>query len=104
MNNPLLDFKDLALFDQVRPEHVVPAMDTLLVAADKALAEVTQPEFPARWDDISKVLETATEELGRAWSVVSHLNGVADTPNSINETRWNCGRPAAAPRPRLRTS
>src|SRR3954469_18120166 len=80
MSNPLLDFTDLPLFDQVRPEHVAPAMATLLENADRALAAVTQPEFPSRWNDIAKVLDVATEELGRAWSVVSHLNGVADTP------------------------
>jgi oligopeptidase A len=78
--NPLLDFADLPRFDQVRPEHVAPALDELLAAADQALATVTQPDFPARWVDIAKVLEVATERLGRAWSVVSHLNGVADTP------------------------
>ncbi len=78
--NPLLDFTDLPRFDQVRPEHVVPALDQLLVAADKALEAVTQPEFPSRWDAIAKVLDVATEKLGRAWGVVSHLNSVADTP------------------------
>jgi oligopeptidase A len=78
--NPLLDFTDLPLFDQVRPEHVAPAMDALLGEAEAALQSVTQPEFPARWNDISKVLDTTTEKLGRAWGVVSHLNGVADTP------------------------
>ena len=80
MSNPLLSFTGLPLFDQVQPQHVAPAMQTLLAAADKALEIVTQPEFPARWDDIAKVLDIATEELGRAWGVVSHLNGVADTP------------------------
>jgi oligopeptidase A len=80
MRNPLLDFTDLPLFDQVRPEHVAPAMATLLENADRALATVTQPDFPSRWKDIAKVLDVATEELGRAWGVVSHLNGVADTP------------------------
>jgi oligopeptidase A len=80
MSNPLLDFTDLPLFDQVRPEHVAPAMATLLDKADQALATVTQPDFPSRWNDIAKVLDVATEELGRAWGVVSHLNGVADTP------------------------
>jgi oligopeptidase A len=78
--NPLLDFNDLPLFDQVRPEHVAPAIDSLLQAADTALHTVTQAEFPATWTDIAKVLDTATENLGRAWGVVSHLNGVADTP------------------------
>lgn len=80
MSNPLLDFKDLPLFDQVRPEHVGPAMDELLGQADQALAAVTQPDFPADWNAISKVLDVATERLRRAWGVVGHLNAVADTP------------------------
>jgi oligopeptidase A len=80
MSNPLLDFTDLPLFDQVQPEHVAPAIDTLLATADKALETVTQAEFPSRWNDIARTLDTATEQLGRAWGVVSHLNSVADTP------------------------
>lgn len=80
MSNPLLDFKDLPLFDQVRPQHVGPAMDELLGQADLALAAVTQADFPADWEGIAKVLDVATERLGRAWGVVGHLNAVADTP------------------------
>jgi oligopeptidase A len=80
MSNPLLDFDDLPLFDQVRPEHVAPAMDELLGRADRALAEVTQPGFPSDWNAIARVLDVATENLGRAWGVVGHLNAVADTP------------------------
>jgi oligopeptidase A len=78
--NPLLDFADLPRFDQVQPQHVAPALEHLLAVADKALETVTQPQFPSRWNEIAKVLDTATEELGRAWGVVSHLNSVADTP------------------------
>ena len=78
--NPLLDFTDLPLFDQVQPQHVAPALGQLLAAADRALETVTQPDFPSQWAEIAKVLDTATEELGRAWGVVSHLNSVADTP------------------------
>ncbi|MES3000168.1 MAG: M3 family metallopeptidase [Pseudomonadota bacterium] len=80
MSNPLLDFTDLPLFADVRPEHVAPAMDSLLAEATSALEKVTPPDFPARWDDIAKVLDSATEKLGRSWGVVSHLNSVADTP------------------------
>ncbi len=80
MSNPLLDFNDLPLFDAVRPEHVAPALDELLGQADQALATVTAPEFPADWNAIAKVLDVATERLGRAWGVVGHLNAVADTP------------------------
>lgn len=80
MSNPLLEFNDLPLFDQVRPEHVGPAMDELLAQADRALAAVTAPEFPADWTAIARVLDVATERLGRAWGMVGHLNAVADTP------------------------
>jgi oligopeptidase A len=78
--NPLLDFSDLPLFDRIAPEHVAPAIDTLLAEADRALETVTAPEFPAQWAAIAKSLDVATERLGRAWGAVSHLNSVADTP------------------------
>ncbi len=80
MNNPLLSFTDLPLFDQITPEHVAPAMDVLLADASAALETVTAPDFPAGWTDIAAVLDVTTEKLGRAWGAVSHLNSVADTP------------------------
>ncbi|WP_332776238.1 M3 family metallopeptidase [Polaromonas sp.] len=80
MTNPLLDFSDLPLFDRILPEHVGPAVDELLLKADAALEQVTAPGFPARWTDMAAVLDVATENLGRAWGAVSHLNSVADTP------------------------
>ena len=80
MTNPLLDFSDLPLFDQIQPEHVGPALDQLLARANAALDTVTQPDFPAQWTEIAKALDVSTEQLGRAWGAVSHLNSVADTP------------------------
>ena len=80
MNNPLLDFSDLPLFDHILPEHVGPAMDDLLAKAETALAQVTASDFPATWSGIASVLDVATENLGRAWGAVGHLNSVADTP------------------------
>ncbi len=79
--NPLLQPGGLPLFDQIRPEHVAPAIDALLVEAETALATVTAPEFLARWTDIARTLDVATEKLGTAWGSVSHLNAVADTPD-----------------------
>jgi oligopeptidase A len=32
------------------------------------------------WDSFVTPLENATELLGRAWGIVSHLNNVVDTP------------------------
>ncbi len=80
MNNPLLCFDDLPLFDRIRPEHVASAIDRLLMDANAALETVTASDFPARWDALAGVLDVATERLGRAWNAVSHLNSVADTP------------------------
>ncbi len=80
MNNPLLDFSGLPLFDRILPEHVGPAVDDLLAQAEAALAQVTASDFPATWNGIAGVLDVATEKLGRAWGAVGHLNSVADTP------------------------
>jgi len=80
MNNPLLSFDDLPLFDQITPDHVSPAVDLLLEGASAALETVTAADFPARWTDMAAVLDVATEKLSRAWGAVSHINSVADTP------------------------
>ncbi len=78
--NPLLDFADLPRFDAIRPEHVAPALDELLKAANDALETVTEAAFPADWQQMARTLDTQTERLGRAWGAVGHLNSVADTP------------------------
>ncbi len=78
--NPLLNMAGLPAFDSIRPDHVGPAIHTLLAQADAALTEVTDPAFPADWTALSTHLDVHTERLGRAWGAVSHLNSVADTP------------------------
>jgi oligopeptidase A len=78
--NPLLRFDTLPLFDQILPEHVPEAVDTLLAQAESALATVTADSFPAQWTEVARVLDVATEKLGMAWGAVNHLNSVADSP------------------------
>jgi oligopeptidase A len=78
--NPLLDVSGLPRFDAVRPEHVGPAVQELIDLASAALERVVAPDFPARWNDLARELDVATERLGRAWGMVSHLHAVCDTP------------------------
>ena len=80
MTNPLLLEQDLPAFADIRPEHVSPAVDELLAAADTALERAVGPEVPADYDAMSAVLDVTTERLGRSWGAVGHLNAVADTP------------------------
>ncbi|WJF91141.1 M3 family metallopeptidase [Paraburkholderia bonniea] len=78
--NPLLDFSDLPRFGEIRPEHVTPALDVLLAAAQTAVERASAPATPASWADVVEPVERATEPLARAWGIVGHLNAVADTP------------------------
>jgi oligopeptidase A len=79
-SNPLLDFTGLTRFDEVRPVHVTPAIDQLIVHAADVVKQLEAPMADVTWDNFVVPLEEATERLGRAWGVVNHLNHVVDTP------------------------
>ncbi|MDH4480655.1 MAG: M3 family metallopeptidase [Rhodoferax sp.] len=78
--NPLLLASDTPFFDQIRPEHVAPAIEQLLAQAQTALDTVTAADFPAEWTAMATTLDAANERLSMAWGAVSHLNSVADSP------------------------
>lgn len=79
-DNPLLNFSGYAQFATIKPEHVTPAIDHLLKKATELVTQLEQPMATVTWDNFVAPLENATEQLGRAWSVVGHLNSVVDTP------------------------
>jgi len=76
--NPLLQFSGLPRFDEVKPQHVVPAIDELL-AAGRAAIEAAVRARPT-WEEFVAPLEDANERLGRAWGQVAHLHAVMDSP------------------------
>jgi oligopeptidase A len=67
-------------FAAICPEHIAPAVDELLNASQAILDKACEPSFPATWQSLSTTLDVATERFGVAWGAISHLNGVADTP------------------------
>ncbi len=78
--NPLLQASNTPLFDQILPEHVAPAIETLLAQAQAALDTVTAEGFAPGWVAMASTLDVANEKLSMAWGAVSHLNSVADSP------------------------
>ncbi|MES2547815.1 MAG: M3 family metallopeptidase [Pseudomonadota bacterium] len=78
--NPLLFFSGLPKFDEVKPEHISPAVDSL-IAEGRALVErlATTQETPT-WENFALKLEDHSEKLGRAWSQVGHMNAVVNSP------------------------
>jgi oligopeptidase A len=79
-SNPLLDFSGLPRFDEIKPEHVLPAIDQLIANASAVVTGLEAPVPKVTWENFVIPLEDATEKLGRAWGVVNHLNNVVDTP------------------------
>jgi oligopeptidase A len=79
MTNPLLERSELPLFDRIRAEHVEPAVTELLDELAEALPALEETAVPT-WQGLVEPIDEAWERFGRAWSAVSHLHGVANTP------------------------
>ncbi|MEO1244825.1 MAG: M3 family metallopeptidase [Pseudomonadota bacterium] len=80
MTNPLLDTAALPRFDDISPDHVVPALEELIASNRnklEALLENQSPDF----DSVVVPLEAMEHELARVWSPVSHLQGVLGSPD-----------------------
>jgi oligopeptidase A len=78
--NPLLISDGLMAYDAVLPEHVTPAVDTLLSEADAVVSAVVHNQAPPTWQNVVDPLNAIMERFGRAWGVVGHLSSVMDTP------------------------
>ena len=76
MSNPLLDTSSLPRFDEINPQHVLPAIERLLAShreqLDTLLAENPDPDFMS----LVVPIELMEHELGRVWSPVTHLQSV----------------------------
>ena len=82
MSNPLLSFKGLPPFSQIKPEHVEPAIDELLSNNRKLiqnlLESMSEPD-QITWDNFVQPIEEADDRLNRVWSPVSHMNSVVNS-------------------------
>lgn len=78
MNNPLLTDDLLPRFDHVRTEHMEPAIDQILSENRMKISQIAQQDDPT-WETLAQPMQATEDRLERAWSVISHLNGVMNS-------------------------
>lgn len=89
--NPLLESHSLPPFNDIRTEHVVPAVEALISESRDTIdhlaqqAAVTTPT----WENFAKPIEDVNDRLTQAWSPVSHLNSTMNTPE-LREAYQTC--------------
>jgi oligopeptidase A len=80
-SNPMLAMGGgLPPFDTFSPQAIGPAVAELIAQAQKAVSDATALKATPTWANLVSPIEVVTEKLSRAWGMVGHLNGVADSP------------------------
>ncbi len=94
--NPLLQsaHTSLPLFDEIRPEHVNPALDEALKKAADGVAEICAQTEPS-WESVMQPLDVIDERLSRIWGPVVHLNAVCDSDTLRPEYQRGVAKMAA---------
>jgi oligopeptidase A len=91
MSNPLLDTTSLPRFDDIDPDHVVPALEQLIASQRGRLEQLLDSSVDPDFDSLVAPLEGMEHELSRVWSPVSHLQGV------LGSREWRDAYNAALP-------
>lgn len=78
--NPLLADSPLPLFDQITPAHAVPAIEVCISAYQAVARRVADDDSKPTWETVMEPLEAADRDLANAFSPVSHLSSVMDSP------------------------
>ena len=83
----LLKGEGLPLFQQITPDMVgrdIPVLlhqlDEQFTALEHSLQQQLSSPEPLSWDSVMKPIQTLGEQLRWSWGVVSHLNGVCNSP------------------------
>ncbi len=88
-NNPLLDLSGLPKFDAILPQHVEPAVDSVLSRNREKINHLIETVADPGWANFMAPLEALDDELERVWSPVSHINGVRDS-DDLREAYQAC--------------
>ena len=79
MTNPLLITSGLPAFSQIKPEHVLPAMEHLLAENRVKIEALLDANSVYTWENLIDPIEKLDERLSRTWSPISHMNSVVNS-------------------------
>ncbi|MFM7481494.1 MAG: M3 family metallopeptidase [Candidatus Methylopumilus sp.] len=81
MNNPVLNRESLPLFDQIKPEHISPAVKSILKEANTLIDSLKEMSVTPSWINFVEPIEIISEKISRAWGQIEHLNAVVNSEN-----------------------
>ena len=81
MNNPILSRNGLPLFDQIKPDHISPAMESILKEANTLIDSLKKMSTTVSWENFVEPIEIISEKISRAWGQIEHLNAVVNSEN-----------------------
>ncbi len=79
MNNPLLESSELPPFSKILPEHIKPAIESIIDENEKAVAALLASGAGTEWSALQEPLDQLDDRLGQAWSPVGHMNAVVNS-------------------------
>ena len=89
MSNPLTDYQGLPPYQQIKPEHVQPAIENVLAHNRARLKEILTDQENYSWATLISPLEDIQDKLNKTWSPVSHLNAVMNN-EALREAHNAC--------------
>lgn len=79
MTNPLLDSTELPPFSRIKPEHVKPAIETIIHENKAFIADLLKQTRHFTWETLQRPLDEQGDRLSQAWSPVGHMNAVVNS-------------------------
>lgn len=79
MTNPILFRDSLPLFDQIKPSHISPAIESILKEANSLIHSLKVMGGSISWENFVEPIEMVSEKISRAWGQIEHLNAVVNS-------------------------
>ena len=79
MSNPLLQSSELPPFTKINPEHVQPAVETIIKENEQAIESLLAKTTRFSWQSLQEPMDELDDRLSQSWSPVGHMNAVVNS-------------------------